>query len=324
MASQLSAEQFINGFLGLQNREETKLVDLGGDHPLPVRAWPSPGAKSLVILFHGAVNRQTREYPQFLAYRPGIHPHAHQIAIADPSLALSDRMSTGWFAGSHGTPLQRLIPPFLSALIERLQVDKIIFTGGSAGGFAALYYSWLFPGSAAVVTVPQTNIHKYREHHRRIYLQASWPEGADTGSDSDSACLDLRDIYSQGMRNTVVYLQSNMDSFHVKNQMAPLLSSLPTSAVDRFILKCSFWGTFGHSGSVPTREMNAWIRAALSAEELTSESIILAYELANQTEPPALTQRQNAGDRSATKAGPNEPDRIDQQWTAKIAAEMLA
>jgi len=282
--------------------------------------WPSPGAKALIVLFHGAINRDNRTYPEFLEYRAGVHRHAHQIAIADPSLALSEKLSNGWFAGATGTQLQKLLPPFLARLIEHLQVDRVIFAGSSGGGFAALYYSWQFPDSTAVVAVPQTNVHQYYESRRTAYLEASWPAEINAPQGSTTPCLDLRTIYSTGMRNTVVYIQSNMDLFHVENHMTPFVSALPSSAVKRLILKCSFWGKLSHSGAVPVQEMDAWIRAVLSADEQTTESISMAYHLTNPGVAPSPSMSKQNTDRGTP---PKALDPIDQQWTAKIASEML-
>ena len=219
-----------------------------------------------------------------------------------------------------GTPLQDLLPLFLNSLIERLQIENVIFAGGSGGGFAALYYSWCIRGSTAVVTMPQTNLHKYYAPRREAYLQTSWPDGVDETTGSTPPCLDLRTIYSRGMLNTVVYLQSNMDLFHVENHMAPFVSSLSGASLKRLILKCSFWGKLSHSGSVPMSEMEAWITAALSADEQTTESIIMAYHL-TKTEATIAphTSNRNAGWDAPAKA----LDSTDQHWTAKIAAEML-
>lgn len=66
--------------------------------------------------------------------------------------------------------------------------------------------------------------------------------------------------------------------------MLPFLSSLPASSLARVALKCSFWGKLGHSGAVPTEEMDAWIRAALSAPDTTPEEITKTYHAAANKE----------------------------------------
>lgn len=275
-------------------------------------------------MFHGAANRETREYPVFAGYRSSVRPHAHQLVISDPSLALDKKLTLGWFAGSSGTPLQRLLTPFLASLIEKLQIEKVIFAGGSGGGFAALYYSWLVPGSVAVVASPQTNIYEYRRSHREAYIQACWPKVKDVDIEFSGPCFDLREIYRKSMDNTVVYLQSNRDLSHMEKHLSPFLSSLPRSALRRLVLKCTFWGKVGHSGSVPPSEVTAWIRAALSAEEVTSEGINRVYHHANLAAKQSSPQRGAMSELPTVPAAPTDLDLVDRQLTARLAAHMLS
>lgn len=271
-------------------------------------------------MFHGAFNRQTREYPVFLGFRNEAHRHAHQLSVSDPSLALPEKLSTGWFAGSRGTPLQSLLPQFIADLATQHAVDKLIFIGGSAGGFAALYYSGRFPGSTAIVSAPQTNVHAYYAQSRDAYLKAAWPDLESSGDAMGGPCLDLREMYREGMTNTVIYLQSSLDLFHVEKQMAPFLAALPQSSFGKFILQCTFWGQVGHSNAIPISEVNAWIRAVLSVDEGTSESISMAYHLTSaRVSQASIPPKPTRG----ASASPGASNSVDLQWTKKIAAEML-
>lgn len=81
-----------------------------------MRAYPSPGARVLTVLFHGAINRTDREYPSFLRHIPGLSEHSHQVSIADPGLLASDQTTNGWFIGARSTPLQDLLPEFIDNL----------------------------------------------------------------------------------------------------------------------------------------------------------------------------------------------------------------
>lgn len=278
MTHVIDAKQYVESFGGITDRQTPVYVDIGGETPLPIRAWPSPGARALVVLFHGNVDRQKRPYPSHLGFRKGLHQSAHQISLSDPSLVLGDEVSVGWFAGSEGTPLQQLLPPFFELLASHYDVDRVIFAGGSGGGFAALYYSWRHKGSAAVAFVPQTNIYAFdeglRDRYRKLrdrYLKAAWPTGPE--SSQNAPCLDLRDVYSQGSDNTVVYVQSSRDLFHLERQMTPFLSSMPEGGFENVALRCSFWGLSGHSGTVPTAEMETWVRALLLSQDMSAESV---------------------------------------------------
>ncbi len=278
MHNAMTTEAYLQSFPTL-DPTETQYVDIGGQAPLPIKAKPAPRANALIVLFHGAMNRDVRTYPSYLNYRSRIYPHAHQISIADTSLSLNENLTNGWFAGSTDTPLQELLPNFLRELARALKIDRLIFSGSSGGGFAALYYSWHFPKSIAVATVPQTNINSYYQRRRDSYLETAWK--TTSTHLPEQLCTDLRDIYSQDMENTVIYLQSALDHYHIQTQMLPFLSSLSAKSQENVALKCSFWGKVGHSGALPTEEMDAWIRATLTSPETTPEAITQTYYAAN-------------------------------------------
>lgn len=292
MVETVTLEKLSQVFPSLSGRE-VHYLDIGGDTPLAVRARPAPGANALVILFHGAVDRESRTLPSFLGYRRGIYPHAHQLALADPALSLSDHLRAGWFAGAEGTPLQSLLPPLLHEFARRHQIQRVVFAGSSAGGLAALYYSWHFPGSIAVAAAPQTSVQAYFEWAREAYLETAWPNLANIEI-GRRPCLDLRDMYGRGMENTVVYLQSSLDELHVRNHMVPFLECLPRPALRRVALNCSFWGKRGHGGSVPAAVMDAWIRASLLAQGSTAEAVVLAHHV-------------NSSDADSAKDGASAP-----------------
>lgn len=59
----LSAPELMRGFAN-RSKFEVSLVDIGGRLPVPVRVYPAKGARSLVVLFHGAIiGRQGRLRP---------------------------------------------------------------------------------------------------------------------------------------------------------------------------------------------------------------------------------------------------------------------
>lgn len=270
--SLLSVDEFASNFLDCKP-ETTVYVDIGGELPLPVRAFPSSDSKTLVVLFHGAVDQSKRTLPAFLGFRPGVERHAHQISVADPTLALDKNLSNTWYCGSHGTPLQKLLPPFFERLKDALQVDRVVFVGSSGGGFAALYNSFHIAKSVAVVTVPQTNINEYYKSRRDAFLESCWKN-----ADADSyPVLDLRTVYQKASSNGIVYIQSSLDALHLNKHMIPFLAALPEKKLARLSVKCSFWGKLSHSGAVPLIEWNAWIHAAINSKTVKSEDIVQAY-----------------------------------------------
>lgn len=278
MSSAVKAFEYINGFSQLP-QTGTTYVDIGGQQSLPVQAFPSPGARTLTVLFHGAINRTLREYPAFLRPIRGLSESSHQISIADVGLLASDQTTNGWFIGTRSTPLQDLLPPFIENLAAALDVERVVFVGSSGGGFGALYYSWRLPESIAVVQVPQTNIYAYYKGRREAYIPAAWGDALQV-KDS-TPCFDLRDVYSRGMSNTVVYLQSTLDDHHMANHMTPFVASLSPDSLRRVALRVSYWGKDGHSGVVPEGERDAWVRATIAADDVNAPDIVHSYDIVN-------------------------------------------
>lgn len=294
-------------------RGQTHYITMGGATPVPARVAATPGADTLLILFHGAVDRSKREYPPFLGERRALAPHAHQICLADTSLHEAPDITNGWFIGSKETPLQEILPPLFNDLKNGLGVKRVVFMGGSSGGFAALHYSSLFADSAAVVAVPQTNINAYYKKRADDFMDRCWGNG--WREERVRPLLDLTQSYASGPPNSVVYLQSELDAFHLKNHMAPFVASLPIQSWDRVVLRCSYWGVPGHSGSVPSRVWDEWARAVVAAPDLSARSIIETHALLNETT--------NSPAASGRVAKEQEPSDKDLRISAQLAQELL-
>lgn len=292
MVQVVSIDQLIDRFLDLP-AGEIVYVDIGGAHPLPIKASPSQGARSLVVSFHGAANRDKRPYPQFLNFREGIDSVAHQISITDATLGLDDKLAIGWYAGAPGLLLQKLLPPFFEQLKQGLGIERVVFVGSSGGGFGALYYSWHCSGSVAVVQVPQTNVWKYHlPGALRRYERTCWPGELETHE--NAPVLDLREIYNKGSSNSIVYIQSTLDTHHLHDQMIPFLAALTPEMRERTVVKSSYWGRPGHSNVVPMREWDGWLKAALMAEELTAEGIVESYSTLGVEKTPKVGKQASA------------------------------
>lgn len=325
MIDALSPHQFTDRFRTFTESSPV-YVDVGGRDPLAVKAKPSPdmNCKALVILFHGALGRSKgAEVPSFLNVRRSIVDSAHQVSIADPGVEVANRVGVGWFAGSEANPSQQLLPPFFRHLKEALDVDRVIFVGSSGGGFGALFYSWNLPGSIACASVPQTNAWEYNESTRRFYLEDCWPKGLQNYQ--QPPVLDLRDLYSQSVPNTVIYVQSSLDDRHFARHMIPFLNSVNVGDRDKIALKVSYWGRPGHSGSVPPGELDGWIRAAISSPDKTSQSIIEQYQMSGiETTPlsPAMMRNAGAATQSSstkgTRRGTQEAAFQEIVWTKMI------
>lgn len=326
----LDSEEFTADFFN-HGRDDAVLVDVGGRDPIAVKVHPSRSkrARALVILFHGAVARSNgAEIPSFLNARRPVIDFAHQISIADPGVESDNKVGIGWFAGSEYNPSQRLLPEFFKHVQEALQVERVIFVGSSAGGFGALFYSWNMPGSIACVSVPQTSAWDYYESTIRRYLDDCWPKGL--GQYADPPMLDVRDLYSRSVPNTVIYVQSSLDDRHLHQQMVPFLSAINPEDRHKIALKVSYWGRTGHSGAVPPGELDGWIRAAISAAEPFADSIITQYQRSGVESTP-LSQtlmRQSGAGVVRTPRGKGTPAQEDNfqdiMWARLVAESHIA
>lgn len=286
---------------------------------LPVHYRPG-SSPTLVIVFHGAVDRTKRPLPFF-------QPHfsaavgAHQLAISDPTLARGAELKAAWFAGAHDLPLQTLLPRFFARVAALLQVRRTIYFGASAGGFAALIYSHAHPNSLALVANPQINLLNYLEGPINLYRQLCWPQAADSAALAPLVCMDVANLYAQSVPNFVCLLNATGDRYHLYNQTLELASRLKPDARNRVILHSDFYGILGHSGSIPMPVCMPWLKAAIFAPNLYADSILSKL---HQLRAPATPAPAAPAASVRTARGPDPEDlRLAEalsQWQLKQQA----
>lgn len=241
---------------------------------IPVR-YKRGNSKNIVFLFHGAINRTLRPTPFFQSFIPNL-ADAHQISIADPSLFRHDDVACCWYAGHEELPLQKLLPEFFSELSSLLGCERKVYVGGSAGGFAALFYSHADPLSIAVVANPQTNLELYKSSGVNNYMRSCWPSIARSPAFHKHINSDLGQLYSEKMENLVIYVQSTGDRNHFYTQFLPFLEAIKEKKPERFISEVGFWGKLGHSNSAPPTAYYPWVQAVLTAPTLLTDDILMA------------------------------------------------
>jgi len=215
-----------------------------GIHSIHVAGMPidlymdiKPGC-AIVFFFNGAkVRSEELKLPFFAGLRVLPPGNVSRIYINDPSLYLEKNLSLGWYAGSKQLPLQELLPRIIKHTIAAARPSKVIFTGGSGGGFASLYYSRMFPDSFAVVWNPQTNILKFYPRHIDDYGKAAFGLHSLASTEALLPALiqaDLCSLYAcADQRNYVLYMQNYADGFHVQSHLKPFLEAVgDTSAQD--------------------------------------------------------------------------------------------
>lgn len=222
------------------------------------------GSDTTVVTFHAAL-RKGAQLPLFAGGTVFQDGPVNRILVSDPGLYASPTLNLAWFAGTHDLRLQELFPRVLRRLFAAAGGRRLIFFGPSGGGFAALYYSRLFPESLAVAVNPQTILMNFSEPHRRAYAAAA--HGAESPADADAVFrdvldADLREHYAGEVPNHVLYIQNEPDHQHVDGHLRPFLATLPDHS--RITVLMGNWGE-GHTGPKPDE-----LRAL--AREITSRS----------------------------------------------------
>lgn len=274
--------------------DESSSIDLDFEGQLiPLRFQPGrKNCKTLLIMFHGAVDRETRKVPAFTPFLPELADSVHQLAISDPTMLAGSNFSMSWYAGHESFDSQRILKDIFKKIADFLSVENVIFFGTSGGGFAALYYSWHYCGSVAIVGNPQTKIEKYYSGHVQRYRDECWKSLEKEHPLGELICADVCNLYAERFDNTVIYLQSNSDYFHLFHHMAPFLDAVKVHKKPALISNVGFWGRMGHSPAFSA--MHPWVKTVLSAPDLSVETLIKTHDLlTNQSAPVQAPKEKN-------------------------------
>lgn len=198
------------------------------------------GTDELVFSFHGALNREKTVLPRFERLNMILGHEVSGVFFGDPTLHVSPDIQLAWFTGWDGVDVHRHIARRSLEIASAVGASRLIFTGSSGGGFAALQVSALVPGSVAVAFNAQTDIANYRVNGtswgvQREYVRSVWPavwdrldpatvveNGAWAESVDDRVSAVER--YSKSRRNRV-YLVQNEEEFHYQDHFQPFLES---------------------------------------------------------------------------------------------------
>ncbi|ASN39641.1 hypothetical protein CGQ24_11850 [Arthrobacter sp. 7749] len=194
----------------------------------------------LVVGFHGALNQEKAQLPRFERMSTIRGYEVSSMFFGDPSLWKSKDLQLSWYTGWDGVDVHRIVADWAVAVARAIGAKKIMFTGSSGGGFAALQISSLVPGSMALVFNAQTDIAQYRVNGegygpQRAYVNIVWPEiarsftsngdiqnpaWADAVGDRSSAV----ERYSSPTENHVFIVQ-NTEEFHNEDHYLPFLAA---------------------------------------------------------------------------------------------------
>jgi len=190
-------------------------------------------SKDLCVFFNGAIDKSKVIPPVFSGVGITKDLSVNLLCINDPAV-YRPNVGIGWYAGLDSVALQQELLLIIRKFVSALGIKKIIFVGGSGGGFAALYFSSFFDNSFALVWNPQTNFLNYNTKFVSIYLKECLGISYDPAMSEkqlltfipEYVCYDLRYRYIlPNLSNFVIYLQNNSD-WHVKSHMQPFIRCL--------------------------------------------------------------------------------------------------
>jgi len=196
------------------------------------------GTEALVVSLHGALDRGKTTLPRFERLRLLADFPVTTVYFADPTLHLDDELPLAWYTGWDEYDAQRDIASRISQIAEATDAKRVILTGSSGGGFAALQISALLPDSIAVAFNAQTDIRNYKAdgvffYAQRFYVRAAWPrvweqleppEMVEIGTwdrtlDDRVSALQR---YARPVSNRV-YIVQNADEFHHADHFLPFV-----------------------------------------------------------------------------------------------------
>ena len=201
------------------------VVPAASGGPLDIVALYAPRvSKTLIVTFHGSLQRSKYQLPRFEWRKSLASIDAAQLFIADSSLNLSSSIPLAWYVGNEAQDLTSDVAELIKEIAAVAGYERILLTGSSGGGFASLAISRQISGSVAVCFSPQTRVGDYERQAVRTFSRVCFPEfeSYDSMEENNRTRLDLRHLYSNTRdRNFVWYVQNTLDASHFEKHYTP-------------------------------------------------------------------------------------------------------
>lgn len=235
------------------------------------------GSRTLMVSFHGALDRKRYSVPRFERLRSLTKYRVNSLYFSDPSLHIDPSLELSWFTGWKGVNVHRDMATWIAVTAEALGSDRVVLTGSSGGGFAALMVGSYIPDSVVITYSPQVDIRlyeaagKYPHAAKRSYIRHVWPELA---RGQDLAKFDFAQKWDESIeertsavaryrqpRDTQILFVSNTRDTHHHQVHLPALREALGDDPHRFQL-LSYAGPAGHHPPGPTEFERGLERAA--------------------------------------------------------------
>jgi hypothetical protein len=166
-------------------------------------------SSTLLVLFGGIAGGVSM--PVFEFFRMTADLPAKKAFLRDPRRGWYQLLIPGFGDSEHD------VREFLSTVIERSRVQRVVMVGASAGGFAAMQFAAWCEADEAIAFSPQTFVDA---ENRSLHGDQRWPEQIDalhSLAADRSATLDLRQVLPVAARRRYqihVSLDDALDLVH--------------------------------------------------------------------------------------------------------------
>ncbi|MEE3026284.1 MAG: hypothetical protein VX729_01810 [Pseudomonadota bacterium] len=267
-----------NKFNEFAAKIKLKPIDRQPQHFLDVEL-SNRSTETLIIALAGAYKMDIeKQLPFYIAKGFKNKVNASIAYIGDPSIYLDD-VRLGWYAGDRNNHIQISLVNIFKQIIKATNARRVIFFGGSGGGFASLFYSKYFENSLSLIWNPQIFIEKYDAARFKVvdeYARAAF--NCKREELSNHICSDLSEHFIENKnKNHILYMQNITDK-HVQRDLIPFCEKVclaekfqelnfekeSTQTIDEnFILHMHNW-SLGHKP--PPRNILLYLLSTLSED----------------------------------------------------------
>ncbi|WP_346960004.1 hypothetical protein [uncultured Arthrobacter sp.] len=192
-------------------------------------------SKTLIVSFHGSLQRSKYQLPRFEWRNSLALFDAAQLFIADSTLNLNGAMALAWYVGDSGQDFSADVTSLIQDIAAAAGYERVLLAGSSGGGFAALAISRRIAGSVAVCFSPQTRIGDYHEAVVEKFRSVAFGEAPSYAQAEieHRARFDLRHLYETTPDvNYVRYVQNTRDPDHYVKHYVPFAEALGIAPAD--------------------------------------------------------------------------------------------
>lgn len=210
----------------------------GAGEKYPIRfLLQNTGDDTLLVVSHGALARAKYELPRFEFLSTLQSRSENLLFLSDGALEAYPELELAWFTGDAEDDLTARYSSTVRTVAEQLDAKKILFVGGSGGGFASVNLAASVEGSRALAFNPQTDIRNYwakpvLTYQRTLFPEMNSPE--ELSHFQERVSLIQRVATRPPGTYQVIYVQNDDDAFHLERHLKPFAKQLgmnPTTSV---------------------------------------------------------------------------------------------